>query len=189
MKAALTTEGNTITQRALSSRSCGMLSGMSRISLRTVAAFWMRSASFSSLSFADEIAGQDNKRISASAPAVSTVNRLFFIRTASFNDNDQDTAVTSRNAAIRRQNDYPSDQRQSSDNGWYRNRVVLFFGGLDGADVQDLLVGGVGNALIGERQNSNDDQHDAEESHIYSLRYDLRSRCPINVTRKRIKNR
>jgi hypothetical protein len=28
-------------------------------------------------------------------------------------------------------------------------------------------VGGVRNALIGERQDADDDQHDANESHIY----------------------
>src|SRR5882762_3788945 len=122
MNAALTTEGNTMTQRALSRRSCGISSGISKISLRTVAAFLIRSTSFSSLSFAEEIAGHD-KSISASTPAISTVIRLIFIRTASFNDNDQDTAVTSRNGAIRCQNDYPSDERQSSDDGWYRNCV------------------------------------------------------------------
>src|SRR6266436_3362389 len=168
MNAALTTEGNTMTQRALSRRSCGISSGMSRISLRTAAAFLIRSTSFSSLSFAEEIAGHD-KSISASPPATSIANRLFFIRTASFNDNDQDTVVTSRNAATGSQNDHPSNQRQRSDNGWNRNRVVLFFGGLDGPDVQDLLVGGVRNALIGECQHANDDQRDAKESHIFLL--------------------
>ena len=79
----------------------------------------------------------------------------------------QDTVAPSRNAAISCQDDYSSDQRQGSHDGWYRDCVVLFFGRLDRADVQDLLVGGVGNALISERQDSNDDQNDADESHMY----------------------
>src|SRR5258708_13651866 len=45
MKAAFTTEGNTTTQSALSSKPCGMLSGTSRISFRTEPQFFNRSSS------------------------------------------------------------------------------------------------------------------------------------------------
>src|SRR5262252_10974058 len=47
MNAALRTDGKTTTQSALSSRAPGILSGMSRISLRTVPLFVSRSSSFS----------------------------------------------------------------------------------------------------------------------------------------------
>jgi hypothetical protein len=43
----------------------------------------MRSISFTSLSFAEEIDGHD-KGISAIRPAISTINRFLFITTASF---------------------------------------------------------------------------------------------------------
>jgi hypothetical protein len=72
-----------------------------------------------------------------------------------------------RNATTRCQNDYSSDERQGSQDRWYRNRIVFFFGGVDGANVQDFFMRGVGDALIGERQYSNDDQHDANESHMF----------------------
>jgi len=75
--------------------------------------------------------------------------------------------VPSRTAATGCQNDYSPDQRQDSYDGWYRNRVVFFFSGLDGSDVQDLFMCGVSDALIGERQDSNDDQHDGNESHMF----------------------
>src|SRR6266436_6778681 len=67
-----------------------MLSGTSKISFRTVAAFFKRSASFSSLPFAEEIDDHETK-IRASAAATNFVNRFLFIRTASFEiDNDQE---------------------------------------------------------------------------------------------------
>src|SRR5215469_5946294 len=47
MKAAFSTDGKTITQSAFCSRSRGMSSGISRISLRTVPLLWSRSSSFS----------------------------------------------------------------------------------------------------------------------------------------------
>src|ERR1700730_13193058 len=45
MKAAFRTEGNTTTQSALSSKSCGTLSGTSRISFKTDPQFFNRSSS------------------------------------------------------------------------------------------------------------------------------------------------
>src|SRR5205807_5046052 len=47
MKAAFKTDGKTTTQSALSSKSCGMSSGTSRISFNTVPLFLKRSSSFS----------------------------------------------------------------------------------------------------------------------------------------------
>src|SRR5258705_8655531 len=56
MNAAFTTEGKTTTQSALSSKSCGMLSGTSRISFKTVPQFRKRSSSLlSSEAFATEL--------------------------------------------------------------------------------------------------------------------------------------
>src|ERR1700756_4773136 len=46
MKAAFKTEGKTTTQSALSSKSCGMFSGTSRISFKTVPQFFNLSSSF-----------------------------------------------------------------------------------------------------------------------------------------------
>src|SRR5882762_10671194 len=46
MNAAFTTEGKTTMQSALSSKFCGMLSGTSRISFKTVPQFFNRSSSF-----------------------------------------------------------------------------------------------------------------------------------------------
>src|ERR1700756_4517391 len=71
IKAALTTDGNTTTQRALLSRSCGILSGTFRISSITVPAFSRRFSSFSlSLDGPAKVAGAINS--SAAARYVKT---------------------------------------------------------------------------------------------------------------------
>src|ERR1700726_974474 len=135
-----------MTQRALSIKSCGMSSGTSIISFSTVPAFCKRSFSFSSLSFADET-GELNG-ISAKAPAKSTVKRILFIRTTSFeivSQNSLNGLVT----AIRRQNHHSADQGQHAQNRRDGYGVVFFFGGLNGADVQNLFVRGIRDALIG----------------------------------------
>src|SRR5713226_7347646 len=134
-----------------------MSSGTSRISFRTVPAFCSRSASFSSFSFAREFADHDNG-INASAPAKNIVNRFLFIRIASFNstvDQDMD-GPHSRRAAVRRKN-HDADQRQHSKDRRYRNGVVFFLGGLNWAYVQNLFVRRIGDALIGQGKNSDDD--------------------------------
>src|SRR5258708_23189352 len=71
MKAAFTTDGNTTTQRALLSRSCGILSGTFRISSITVPAFSRRFSSLSlSLDGPAKVAGAINS--SAAARYVKT---------------------------------------------------------------------------------------------------------------------
>src|SRR5579863_3274321 len=77
MNAAFSTDGYTITQSALSIRLCGMLSGISMISLRTCPALWIRSSSLD-LSSARTVVGLIIVGSPISA-ATSRADRIFFI--------------------------------------------------------------------------------------------------------------
>src|SRR5215469_4869074 len=77
MNAAFRTEGYTMTHSALSSRSCGMSSGMSRISFNTVPQFCKRAASFLSM------AANSGKVIIASASRGHSI-RLIMLHLVDF---------------------------------------------------------------------------------------------------------
>src|SRR5690242_10368506 len=76
MNAAFNTDGNTTTQRALSSKSCGMSSGTFRISSITVPAFWRRLVS----SFAFSSAPRANAIGAIKSAPIRTAFQRFICR-------------------------------------------------------------------------------------------------------------
>src|SRR4051794_35698555 len=178
MNAAFNTDGNTMTQRALSSKSCGISSRTSRISFITVPAFWMRSFSFcsSSLLFA-EAAGTHIAPARAPASNMEPNLLVIFISTASLYLRSLVSEYRGPElcaASVRNQNHYPSNQRQGTENRRNGNGVMFFLRGLDGPHVQNLLLRSVCEALISQGQHTNHQQNNAEWLHTL-LRHSLPS--------------
>src|SRR5712672_1797341 len=107
-----------------------MLSGTSKISFRTVAAFFKRSISFSSLSFADAIEDHETK-IRASAAAKSFDNRFLFINSSFEIEHDQEMKGFAMPCGARTPVSPRHPPMTEPQNRWNRYRVVLFFGGLN----------------------------------------------------------
>src|ERR1700722_15785590 len=144
MKAALTTEGNTTTQRALSKTSCGISSGTSRISFITRPALATRS--FSSFSLAGlALASVEN----ASTPAIAIVHFFIFVSSIKFEF---------LLAAPQGQNRNSTDHCNDADYGGNRYGLVFFFGRLYRSDVQHFLVRRISETLVHQRDNPNHDQ-------------------------------
>src|ERR1700682_4157861 len=101
MNAALSTDGITITQRALSSRSFGMLSGTFRISVMTAAASRRRSSSFA---LCDSLANEDGAN--ASTPIITIVHLYYRLHNWSL--------LKSNQVALRSSNQTHSSQCNSS---------------------------------------------------------------------------
>jgi len=74
-----------------------------------------------------------------------------------------------RRPTIRCQYHYATDERQDSENRRNGDRIVLFFGSLNRTDIQNFLVRRVRNALIGQPHDSQNNQDDAEDSHIFAF--------------------
>ena len=64
--------------------------------------------------------------------------------------------------ALQQQQD-AANERNGSDDGWQRNGVLFFRRHLNGAEVNGLLRGGVGEALVSEGSNAENDEQDAED--------------------------
>jgi len=60
--------------------------------------------------------------------------------------------------------DNSTDKRQTAEDGGNGNMFVFFGGGVDGPDIQDFFLMGVGESLIGERQGAENNQENS--SHI-----------------------
>src|SRR5262249_45787618 len=146
------------TQRALSRRSCGISSGMFRISSMTVPAFSMRSTSFS-LSAAGgraKAAGATKSRPAARYFESCIISSLRSVFGTYMQDPIGLFAVASNDEYSPGQSDDPEDRGQ-------RNGLVLLFGGLDGSNVHNFLVGCISNALIYKSDNPECDQGQTEQ--------------------------
>jgi hypothetical protein len=51
-----------------------------------------------------------------------------------------------------------SDQSQPADNGWNRNSLMIFPGGMDGPEIKNPLLMGIRESLIGEGQPAQNNQ-------------------------------
>src|SRR5438046_1470316 len=128
MKAALTTDGITTMQRALFSRSCGILSGTFKISSITVPAFSIRFSSFSlSLPGAANAVGTIN---AAGTIKSSAAARYFetFILNSSLGFSSKQWACSKTvyaSFAISRDQDNPADQRDGAQNWGQRDGFVF----------------------------------------------------------------
>src|ERR1700722_17205730 len=67
--------------------------------------------------------------------------------------------------AIRHQQHHSANQRNRAQDGRQGHTVMLFLGGLNGTNVQNLLVRGVGKALVHQRQDPEYDQNDGNTFH------------------------
>src|ERR1700688_1799366 len=132
------------THRALSSRSWGMSSGMSRISWMTVPAFCNRSFS----SFAFSSAGRANEK-GASTSALPKITAKRFISVFHPFFRRFVLPIPALVATpIGHDNNDTAHQRQRAKNRRKRNGVMLFLRRLDWTDVYDFLLCCVGQALI-----------------------------------------
>src|SRR5262245_40688311 len=53
--------------------------------------------------------------------------------------------------------------RETAEHRWERNRLFLLDRGLERAEIDDLLAGGVRDALVGEGDDPQNDQNDTDE--------------------------
>src|SRR3972149_4427865 len=61
------------------------------------------------------------------------------------------------------QQDQPAAEGQRPDEGLQRDRLLLLGGYLHGPHIDDLLAGGVREALVGQRQTANYQEDDAKQ--------------------------
>src|ERR1700722_3536956 len=69
--------------------------------------------------------------------------------------------------AVRNQYHDAADQRKRSQDRGQRHTVMLFLGRLDGANIQNFLVGGVGKALIHQGNHAENNQDQSEWLHSF----------------------
>lgn len=71
----------------------------------------------------------------------------------------------------------PADQTNTANHGWERDRVLFFLGGLNRADIEDLLALGVGDSTVDQRDNPNSDKNDTDDS----SRFHCQSVCELKA--------
>src|SRR5271170_4875784 len=158
MKAAFNTDGSTITQRALSSRSWGISSGISRISFITVPAFCRRSTSFVSSAFG--ALGPAKAKGANARAATNVVFQRFIFCLLFLCEKCSPTClllpVHSQHSDSTKQSDCAQDWGQ-----W--NGVPFLFCYLNWTHVHGFLRNRVTEALVGKSQNPQNNQRNSQQ--------------------------